>query len=471
MMQFLLHQQRITLDNVDPNLTVLHWLRNDAQRCGSKEGCASGDCGACTVVVGSAENGRMRYRSANSCLLLVGQLAGKQLLTVEDLAQDGALHPVQQAIASGHASQCGFCTPGIVMSTFALHKQVSAPDRHTVCQHLGGNLCRCTGYRPIIDAALGATSSADSFSQQEAQTLARLGELQPPVMTPRFMMPDTLASLADCYQRYPDASLLAGGTDLNLRLTQGGQRHGQVIALQRVGELCRIERDGNRLIVGAMATLEACHQALASLYPAFGPLFERFASQQIRNHGTLGGNIANASPIGDGPPALLALDARLRLRCGDAVRELPLASFYTGYRQTVLQQGEFISHLLIGDVTLSQNLRLWKVSKRREDDISAVFAAIDLTEREGVVCRARIAFGGMAAIPARAYACEAALLGSPLDDQTLARACAALADDFSPMSDARASAGYRLLVAQNLLRRYVIQRRHPGAVEVSEYVC
>jgi xanthine dehydrogenase small subunit len=471
MTRFLLNQQVISLDNIDPNLTVLNWLRNDRQRCGTKEGCASGDCGACTVVLGTPENGSIRYQSANACLLLVGQLHGKQLLTVEDLADGDELHPLQQALACGHASQCGFCTPGIVMSAFAMHKNGAVAERSAIDHHLGGNLCRCTGYRPIVDAAkqILAMPNRDKFTACEAQTVQ---QLQAPGNSSddALLRPASLDELADACQRYPDARLLAGGTDLNLLVTQAYQRHTRLISLAEVAELRGVVRQGNQLIIGAMTTLDTLQRELKAIIPPFSEMLDRFASRQIRNQGTLGGNIANASPIGDCAPALLALDARLRLRCGDETREVALADFFTGYRQTVLQPGEFITQIMIDNVTLSRNLRLWKVSKRREDDISAVFAAIDLDVKEGLITRARIAFGGMAATPARAWQAEAALIGQPMNHATLNAACTALAQEFSPLSDARASAQYRLQVAQNLLKRYFLQMTSDNAVEMTDYV-
>lgn len=473
MTQFLLNQQLITLENVDPNLTVLNWLRQEQRRCGTKEGCASGDCGACTVVLGDVEAGKMHYRSANSCLLLVGQLQGRQLLTVEDLACQGKLHPVQEAMACGHASQCGFCTPGIVMSAFAMQKSGAAATSEAVAHHLGGNLCRCTGYRPIAEAAISLLTSpvADNFMIAESQTVAALQAIPSlPLSEGALLMPVTSDELAGLYRCYPQARLLAGGTDLNLLITQAHQRHQRVISLQQVRELQGITREGTQWVIGAATTLDTCQRQLADALPAFATMLQRFASQQIRNQGTLGGNLANASPIGDCAPALLALDARLRLRCGEQEREIALAEFFTGYRQTVLQAGEFITHIVIDNVTLSQNLALWKVSKRHDDDISAVFSAISLTIEEGVIRNARVAFGGMAATPARAYLCEAALIGKPVSQDTLKAACEALSASFTPLSDARATAAYRLQVAKNLLKRYFLHLTTGHEIEVNAYV-
>lgn len=472
MIRFLLNQQPVVLEHVDPNMTVLNWLRQTRRRHGTKEGCASGDCGACTVAVGSLCDGTLRYQSANSCLLLVGQLAGKQLLTVEDLAHHGQLHPVQQTLAQCDATQCGFCTPGIVMSAFTMQKSADTACRHTVEQHLGGNLCRCTGYRPIIDGGLQLlnTPVEDRFTAEAAGVVTRLRDWQQDEHLSDIAFPVSLDELAELYLARPQARLLAGGTDLNLQLTQGHQPHEMLIGLQRVEALRVVHLSGKRLEIGAMTSLSDCQTALRPVIPAFSEMLERFASQQIRNQGTLGGNLANASPVGDCAPALLAMDAVLILRRGSQQRQLPLSAFFTGRRQTALQAGEFIQQIVIEDVTLSRNIRLWKVAKRREDDISSVFAAINLREQDGAIADARVAFGGMAATPVRARACEAALQGRPLNKASIEAACLALADEFTPLSDLRASAQYRQQVAQNLLRRYLLSRVYPDAVEVSDYV-
>ena len=477
MIQFLLNQTLKTLDDVDPNTTVLNWLRGSEQRCGSKEGCASGDCGACTVVLGQVDGEKMRYDTANSCITLISQLDGKQLLTVEDLSEGGKLHPVQQAMADCHASQCGFCTPGFVMSGFALQKNNCVPQHHDIEKNLAGNLCRCTGYRPIIEAmqqSCGAYS--DQFTRAEPQTVARLKSLQHEQAAElsksnRCLLPKTVQQLALLYQQNPQARLLAGGTDLALTITQQFQTLPLIISLNQVDELKTISVTDSHIRIGAMATLQACQDVLQPLIPAFAQVLDRFASTQIRNHATLAGNLANASPIGDGAPMLLALGASLELRSTDTIRILPLDEFFLSYRKTALQEGEFISAVIIEREAISPTFSAWKVSKRLDDDISTVFGAFNLHVDEGVVTRARLAFGGMAAVPARAKGAENALLGFPLSPQTLAKACTALADDFQPLSDFRGTGAYRLKLAQNLLRRLVIQHTEPThALEVQHYV-
>lgn len=477
MIRFLQNQTLITLEETDPNTTVLSWLRETARRTGTKEGCASGDCGACTVVLGRVEAGRMRYETANSCLLLVSQLHGKQLLTVEDLAHNGVLHPVQQHFADNHASQCGFCTPGFVMSAFALQKSGAEADRRTVERHLGGNLCRCTGYRPIVEAAQRACeqNEADSFTEHEAQTVARLEELASHAAAGlnqrnRVLMPQTLDELAALYAQHPQARLLAGGTDLALAITQQHQTLPLLISLGGVEALRRIEVTDETLRIGAAASLSACGERLESVIPAFSRMLERFASQQIRNLGTPGGNLANASPIGDSAPLLLALNATLALRCGETTRHLPLDQFFLSYRKNALQPGEFIEAIIIPLVTVSPSFSAWKVAKRHEDDISTVSAAFNIAVNEGVIAAASLAFGGMAAVPARATHAEQALIGQPFTDATIEAAGRALSLDFQPLTDFRGSGAYRLAVAQNLLKRYYLQQTQSAPLEVFDYV-
>lgn len=477
MIRFLLNQTLKTLSDVDPNTTVLGWLRGAEHRCGTKEGCASGDCGACTVVLGRVDGDTLRYDTANGCITLIAQLDGKQLLTVEDLADNGTLHPVQQAMADCHASQCGFCTPGFVMSAFALQKSHSEATRHDIEQHLGGNLCRCTGYRPIVEAAgLACKTRDDKFTRAQPQTLARLKALKTAETailqkSSRCLLPKSLAELATLYAQNPHARLLAGGTDLALGITQRYQTLPLMIAMNQVEELKAIAISEEEIRIGATATLEECQRALQRALPVFAGVLERFASRQIRNHATVAGNLANASPIGDLAPMLLALNATLELRAGAQTRTLPVSDFFLAYRKTALEPGEFISHIVIPRVTVSPAFAAWKVSKRRDDDISTVFGAFNLHLNEGVVMSAMIAFGGMAATPARARRCEQALLGQPLDAQTLDSAFLALAEDFQPLSDFRGTGRYRLAVAQNLLRRLALRLAAPDcATEVQNYV-
>jgi len=468
MIQFLMNGRIHTETDLPADTTVLQYLRRDAGRCGTKEGCASGDCGACTVVLAEPEGDTLKYRTVNACLTFMPAIQGKQLITVEDLRHRGELHHVQQAMVDHHASQCGFCTPGFVMSLFALEKQKSAFDvAHT--QHaLSGNLCRCTGYRPIM-AAAQAICEAPQPDQFDADTQRTLEKLRSISVSEQ---PVSISQLAERYLAEPDSRLVAGGTDLALEVTQRYQRLPKLISLSHIAGLKEITLTGQAIHIGAAAPLSECLPVLHREFPEFGELLERFASQQIRNQGTFGGNIANASPIGDGGPVLLALGASLLLRCGTQQRELPLDQFFLGYRKTALQPGEFIEQIRIPRVTAAaRQLRVYKVSKRLEDDISAVCAAIQIEIQNGVVAHVRIAFGGMAEVAKRAACCEAQLLGKPWQTATVELACQALELDFTPISDFRASREYRMQVAKNLLRRCHIEMTSPETLmRVTHYV-
>ncbi|MCC6076653.1 xanthine dehydrogenase small subunit [Pseudomonas sp. GCM10022188] len=474
MIQFLLNREPCRIERLDPNLTVLRWLRERRGRTGSKEGCASGDCGACTVVVGERlvdETGaeRLRYRAINACIALLSSLHGKQLLTVEDLQQGDHLHSVQQAMVDCHGSQCGFCTPGFVMSLFALSKNAAGFDREEACAALSGNLCRCTGYRPILAAAEQALgqAQADSFAARETEILAQLAAIaaqDAPQLddgAARCLLPRDLAELADLYAANPQARLLAGGTDLALEITQQHRRLPLLIQLGQVAELQTMRIEEATLDIGAAVPLTDCAPVLAADYPDFGALLARFAATQIRNQATLGGNLGNASPIGDGAPLLLALGASLLLRQGARQRLLPLEDFFLDYRVTALQPGEFIERILVPRPQPGHHFRAFKVTKRLDDDISAVCAAVHLHLDGGLVREARIAFGGMAAIPKRASQCEQALIGRPWAESAVERAASALEQDFSPLDDLRASRAYRLRVAQNLLRKTWLELSQP----------
>lgn len=477
MIQFLLNQTLKTEHALDPNMTVLTYLREQAHKPGTKEGCASGDCGACTVVIGELatdEHGQegLRYHSLNACLTFVAALHGRQLISVEDLKHQGRLHSVQQAMVDCHGSQCGFCTPGFVMSLFALQKNSRAADSSSAHQALAGNLCRCTGYRPILAAAEQACNQpqADQFDQHRAQTISRLRAIAPRHTgetgelndgEKRCLLPSTLSELAELYLAHPQARLLAGGTDLALEVTQLHKALPIMIYVGQVADIKRIEHFEDRLEIGAAVPLTDCCTALGAHYPDFGELLQRFASLQIRNQGTLGGNIGNASPIGDSPPLLIALGARLLLRRGAEQRELALEDYFIDYRITACREGEFIEKIIVPIAQPDLVFRAYKLSKRLDDDISAVCAAFALRIESGTVVHARVAFGGMAAIPKRAAACEQRLIGQPWSSATVEQACAALAEDFTPLSDFRASKAYRLLSAQNLLRKCFIELHTP----------
>jgi xanthine dehydrogenase small subunit len=479
--RFLLNDQLITLDKIDPNLTVLQYLRDVQQQSGSKEGCASGDCGACTVVIAElakdVKQGALVYKSVNACISFIGSLHGKQLITIEHLKPANSatskkqLHGVQQAFVDCHASQCGFCTPGFVMSSFALQKQKAQQNeqanRSEVEQALAGNLCRCTGYKSIVDAAMTAPVESDIFSTNEQQTIAALQaiKLQQIVEVSnenqQYFAPKSSDELAQLLLEYPKATLVAGGTDLALSVTQQLNSIEQLVYLGDVAELNQMSQSKDQISIGAAVPYSQFTYLLEKPFPELAQMIERIGSRQIRNLGTLGGNIGNASPIGDMPPALIALSASIGLQKGQNKRQILVADYFKDYKVTDLAESEFIKNIIIPKLSGEQQLKVYKISKRLDDDISAVLAAICIelvdvgTTRQ--VKRVCIAFGGMAAIPKRALQCEQALLGKVWQQSTIDNAKQALTQDFQPMSDVRASEQYRMLVAQNLLQRCFIE--------------
>ncbi|WP_444668043.1 xanthine dehydrogenase small subunit [Cereibacter changlensis] len=444
---FHLNGTPVRVSGASPTRTLLDWLREERGLTGTKEGCNEGDCGACTVMV-TDESGP---RALNACILFLPQLQGKAIRTVEGIAgPEGQPHPVQQAMVAEHGSQCGFCTPGFVVSMAVAHAQ-GRTDHDDV---LAGNLCRCTGYAPIIRAAKAAEGAPvpDWFSAPF--TLAQM----PPgdgadSLLPGAPRPRTIAELANLYAAHPEATLIAGATDVGLWVTKELRELPLPIFLNGIAELARIERQGDKLRIGAGVTMAALRDAVRDLHPSLGELLRRFASEQIRNAATVGGNIANGSPIGDTPPALIAMGAVLHLRQGEATRDLPLEAFFLDYRKQDRRPGEFVEAVTIP--AEAPALRCYKLSKRFDQDISAVCGCFNVTVAEGRVTAARIAFGGMAGIPKRAAAVEAALLGQPWGEAAVAAALPAFAADFTPLSDMRASAGYRLQAAQNMLTRYL----------------
>ncbi len=476
--RFILDDQVKELTALDPTLTVLNYLRTVERKCGTKEGCAEGDCGACTVVLGERADKRVRYRAVNACILFTPTLDGKQLITVENLkGRDGSLHPVQRAMVECHGSQCGFCTPGFVMSLFALYKSETNPSHLRINDALAGNLCRCTGYRPIVDAArkMYAYGGRDQFAAHEAETLARLRAIERTDTLAlahdgrRYFAPKTLEALADLVLRHPDAHLLAGGTDVGLWVTKQHRELDTLIYTGDVAELHRLAIVDGEIEIGAAVTYTDALEILGSHYPDFGELIRRLGAVQIRNAGTIGGNIANASPIGDSMPALIALGAILVLRRGDERRELPLDEFFIDYRETALRCGEFVELVRLPVASPRRQFRAYKISKRFDQDISAVCAAFALGLQGGRVRDIRIGYGGMAAIPRRARRCEAALIGQHWSEGAVRVAMRALDQDFAPISDMRASGAYRSLVARNLLHKFFVETTgSAGATRVLE---
>jgi xanthine dehydrogenase small subunit len=469
--RFLLGHEPRELRRIDPNLTVLNYLREVERRSGTKEGCAEGDCGACTVVLGEPEGDRIRYRAVNACILFAPQLDGKQLITVEHLRlPDGSLHPVQQAMVECHGSQCGFCTPGFVMSLFALYHEERTPGRQRILDALAGNLCRCTGYRPIIEAArrMYELGDGDHFSAREAETVTQLTAIRDDERLAfahggkRYFAPRRIEDLAALCEQFPAACLLAGGTDVGLWVTKQHRDLETLIYVGEVEELRQLEVTGTHLEIGAGVTYTDAMDALGARWPDFGELLRRLGSVQIRNIGTIGGNVANGSPIGDSMPALIALGAELVLRKGVARRCMSLEDFYLDYRKTALQPGEFVELIRVPLPQAGQQFRCYKISKRFDQDISALLGAFNIRLANGTVADVRIAYGGMAAIPKRATECEQVLRGQPWAEATMAQGREALARELAPISDMRASAAYRLLAAQNLLTKFHLETSAPA---------
>lgn len=461
------HQGRIVeLDSVPATRTVLDWLREDAHCTGTKEGCNEGDCGACTVALGDLPDGAggpWRLETVNACMQFVPTLHGKALFTVEDLKvmNGGALHPVQQALVACHGSQCGFCTPGFAMSLWAAYERHlnagTRPDRASLADELAGNLCRCTGYRPILDAGRRMFELPPVRLDTSAVTKALQGIGAGSLVQGRFHAPETVEQLANALVDRPKARLLAGGTDIGVWVNKQLRDLGDVIYIGRIASLRRIEQAEGELRIGAAASLEAAWSALVARWPQLREMWMRFASPPIRHAGTMGGNVANGSPIGDSAPVLMALDALLELRLGERIRRVRLDEFYTGYMSNRLEPGEFVQAIVVPLSSMSRRIAAYKVSKRFDSDISAVCAVLAL-ELDGMVVRhARCVFGGMAAVVKRASAAEAALVGQVWSSDAVTAAQDALAQDFQPLSDMRASAAYRMEVARNLLRRFWLE--------------
>ncbi|MCY4150239.1 MAG: xanthine dehydrogenase small subunit [Gammaproteobacteria bacterium] len=465
MIQFLLNDTPISYEMERPDLTVLDYLRECRYLRGTKEGCASGDCGACTAVLVEQGEQGLEYRNFNSCITFLGSLHGKQLITVEHLKSHDRLHPVQQAMVDQHGSQCGFCTPGFVMSLFSFYKTAQAgritSHEENIKEYLSGNLCRCTGYFPIVRAAEQSLShhEPDQFDQSSKSVSGILAKIndQPGSEPAQFHVPTSARELAKLKNDYPKARLLAGGTDLALEVTQQHRDLDEIIYLGRVQELCALDRAETRIQIGSAVTLDRLDIELGDDFPELRTLLKRFGSRQIRNVGTVGGNIANASPIADITPVLIAMNATCVLESIKGQREILLEDYFLGYKKTELKGNEFIRCVNVPVPDKNTHLKICKVSKRVDDDISAVCLVALISVVDGVATHIRMAFGGMAAIPKRATRCEMALLDQPLETRVVEQAKAALDQDFQPISDVRASAGYRIDVAKNLLDRIFLE--------------
>lgn len=493
-----------TLHDVPPDRTLLEVLREDLHHSGTKEGCGEGDCGACTVVVGELRGGKVHTRAVNSCIKLAHSVDGMALWTVEDVGRpDGRLHPAQEALVQCHGSQCGFCTPGFVMSMAALCEQAGATPitRERAKQALSGNLCRCTGYRPILDAACHMQSLppapldspalrkhlkalAQSIAAQAADAAARAaqrsiaarqsvgqtdsgypGQAADSAAT-TYLAPTTLPELLALRRAHPDAQIVAGCTDVGLWVTKQHRQFARVLDTTRVTELRQVDRYPHHIAIGAAVSLHEAFAALVKDRPQLQSFADRFAGLPVRNAGTLGGNVANGSPIGDSMPLLIALGSNIVLASTRGYREMPLEALYTGYRQTCMAADEVLAYIKVPRPQRGEQARVYKISKRTEDDISAVCLAIQLHIQRGVVSGASLGAGGVAATPARARATEAALRGQPWNEATVRAAMAALRAEFSPISDMRASGDYRRQVLGNLFWRFWLESQGQVATDI-----
>ncbi len=466
--QFLLNDKVITVDNIPAALTLLDYLRLEKRLRGTKEGCAEGDCGACTVLVGRVVEGELIYETVNSCIRFVGTLDGCHVVTVEHLrAKNGQLHPVQQAMVDHHGSQCGFCTPGFIMSLYGLWMTNPRPSETEIETALQGNLCRCTGYAPIIRAAQAISANGhpvdDPLVKERRVVMDKLQAMDDGATVEiscgdeLLIVPATVDALAQARKKHPKSTIVAGSTDVGLWVTKHMKQISPVIGISHLEELQEIETTESGLSIGAGVTYTQLAPHISRHFPQLEAFWHRIGGEQVRNMGTIGGNVANGSPIGDTPPVLIALGATLTLRRGDERRTLPLEEFFIEYGKQNREPGDFVEQIFLPFAGAKDLFATYKISKRRDEDISAVCGAFRVRLEDGLVQDAAIAFGGMAGVPKRAGTVEHALIGNPWTEEVVTGAMAGFDADFAPLSDWRASAGYRMQVSKNLLRRFFLE--------------
>ena len=458
--KFVHGDQIIEVKNPDPNETLLNYIRTNLKKTGTKEGCAEGGCGACTIVLGELKNNNVNYSAVNSCITFLPTIAGKQLILVEDLiSKDNSLHPVQKAMVNYHGSQCGFCTPGFVMSLFSMFKNHSRFNDNIIKDSIAGNLCRCTGYQPIIKAArsLNNKNKIDHFTKNKESVITLLKKINNETIAiykkdKKYFAPRYVQELKKILKKNINSHLLSGGTDLSLLVTKERKDINSIVYMNSIDELNYIKNNNKYIEVGASTPLIELESYIKKYYPDFTKILKRYGSPQIRNVATVAGNIATASPIGDCLPLLLSLNAKVVLQDFKKTKIFFLDDFFISYRKTKLKKEQFIHSIRI-PLPKDNTFKAYKVSKRFDDDISSVCVAFNLEIVRNKVRSVRIAYGGMAAIPKRAIYCEKILSNSLVTDEIIDKAKKALEKDFKPISDMRASRSYRMEVAKNLLEK------------------
>ena len=465
--QFLLNNKIYKIKNPDPNKTILSYVRDDLKKTGTKEGCAEGGCGACTIVLGELNKNKIIYKAINACISFLPILNGKQLILVEDLTNDNKLHPVQEAMVKFHGSQCGFCTPGFTMSLFSMHKNFKSVNNQIIDEALSGNLCRCTGYRPIIDAAksLNNKKDQDQFKKNKNQTISLLRKIKNVDLEinnrgKKYFAPKKIINLKKILKKFPNAKILSGGTDLSLEVTKLRKELKTIISLNSIEKLNFIKKTKNLVEIGATTSLIDFQNFIKKYFVDFYDILKRYGSIQIRNVGTIAGNIATASPIGDTLPLLLTLDAKVVVQGLKQTKVFSLNEFFISYRKTKLKKGEFIYSIKI-PINKNKIFKAYKISKRFDDDISSVCGAFSFLIKKNKITKAAIAYGGMSEIPKRALTIEKKLINSEFSENTFSKAVNLINKDFSPLDDMRASKNYRINVAKNLLLKafYEIKNR------------
>ena len=472
--EFIFNNKIFKITNPDPNETILNFVRLKLKKTGTKEGCAEGGCGACTIVLGELVKNNIKYKAINACIAFLPILNGKQLILVEDLiSSDGKLHPVQNAMVKFHGSQCGFCTPGFVMSMFAMYKNNKSLNDEIINDSLSGNLCRCTGYRPIIDAArsLNKIIDDDEFVKFKKKTIKlfkkiKIKNLEIKKENKKYFAPNTILELKKILKKYPDAKLLSGGTDLSLEVTKSRKEIKKIISLNSIKELDFINNKKNEIEIGAGTSLIEFEKLIKKHYPDFNSILKRYGSLQIRNVGTIAGNIATASPIGDTLPLLLSLDAKIILDGAKSRELISLNEFFISYRKTMLKKGQFIYSVKI-PIYKKNIFKAYKISKRFDDDISSVCGSFNIEIDKNRIKKIKIAYGGMSEIPKRAKKTEKTLINSIFSEKIFVKAIKNLEIDYKPIDDMRASKSYRMEIAKNLLLKCFLEVKNNKTLRVN----